>query len=311
MAEKVVVTGGCGFIGSHLAELLVEENLEVSVFDNLSTGYVKNLETVKKNVTLIQGDILDYEALKKALYGAKNVFHMAALSYVGESMVFPEKYNKTNIEGTLNVLKACKENSVEKFFFPSTCIVYGNPETNPTPENSSMNPTSPYGLTKVAGEYYSNFFYREHSLQTTVLRIFNAYGPRMQKRVISNFCQQIFGGKQPIVNGNGEQERDFIYVNDIAEGFVKAMKAGKKSSGKIYNIGTGKGTTLNSIIEKMGNLIGSKIQIKYGPDVLGEIYKLIADTSLAEKELGFKAKTKLDDGLKTTIDWIKGNQKNK
>lgn len=309
MSEKVVVTGGCGFIGSALAEALAEKGFKVTVFDNLSTGYLKNLENARDSIEFAEGDIRNYAEISNAVEGAKFVFHMAALSYVGESMKIPEAYNNVNIDGTLNVLKACKEQSVRRFLFPSTCIVYGNPLKNPVSESASCAPTSPYGLTKVVGEFFSKFYFEEHNLETIVLRIFNAYGPRMQKRVVSNFAIQLLDGTQPSINGNGLQQRDFIFVSDIVQGFLNSMDVGKKSCGKVFNIGTGKPATLNELVEKISKHYGLRIQPKHLPDVNGEIFRLLADTSLAKKELDFTAKTGLAKGLKLTLDWIKANRK--
>ena len=158
MPEKIVVTGGAGFIGSHLIEALLEKDFEITVFDNFSTGFTGNLENCKGRIKLIKGDVRNYPEVEKAVAGAKYVFHMAALSYVWESMKKPQEYNSVNIDGTLNVLKASQLNSVSRVLFPSTCIVYGNPKISPTPENEPLDSHTPYGFTKVAGEFYCKFF---------------------------------------------------------------------------------------------------------------------------------------------------------
>ncbi len=311
--EKIVVTGGAGFIGSTIIESLLRKgDYEIIVFDNLSTGYLKNLEAVKDKIKIIKGDIRNLEQTQKALAGAKTVFHMAALSYVSESIQKPAEYNNVNIDGTLNVLKAAHANSVERVLFPSSCIVYGESKKIPIPETEALTPNTPYGLTKQVGEFYCKFFTQLHGLDTICLRIFNAYGPRMQNRVLSIFANLILQGKQPNVSGDGKQSRDFVYIDDIVSAFLAAMNAGKKQSGKSFNIGTGNGTDLNGLIQQINNCLGTSIQPHYDKIATGEIDTIIADTRLAKKELGFTAKTSLGQGLKGTINWLKQkSQENK
>jgi len=306
MAEKIVVTGGAGFIGSTLIEALIEkEDFEIIVFDDFSTGSKENLNSVKDKIKIVEGDICNYNELEKTLNGAKFVFHMAAFSYVGESIKEPAKYNKVNIDGTLNVLKAAHENSVERVLFPSSCIVYGKSKTIPIPETTLLNPNTPYGLTKQVGEFYCKFFTEVHDLDTVCLRIFNVYGPRMQNRVLSIFANLILQDKQPNVSGDGKQSRDFVFVEDVVSAFIKSMNTKEKIKGKSFNVGTEKGTDLNELIEKINRVLGKNIQPNHGELATGEIDAIIADTELAEKELGFKAKTSLDQGLKPTIEWLK------
>ncbi|MFH1663410.1 MAG: NAD-dependent epimerase/dehydratase family protein [archaeon] len=306
MGEKIVVTGGAGFIGSTLIEALLEKyDYEITVFDDFSTGYMKNLDSVKGKIKIVEGDICNFNEINKVLAETKFVFHMAALSYVSESIKEPEKYNKANIDGTLNVLMSAKNNSVEKVLFPSSCIVYGETKTIPIPESEPSNPNTPYGLTKQVGEFYCKFFTEVHGLDTICLRIFNAYGPRMQNRVMSIFANLMIQGKEPKVSGNGRQTRDFVFVDDIVQAFILAMNAKKSLSGKSFNVGTGKGTDLNELIEKINNDLGTHIEPVHGEIATGEIDAIIADTRLAEKELDFKAKINLNEGLKPTIKWLK------
>ncbi len=311
MTEKVVVTGGAGFIGSHLVERLVKENFEVTVFDNFSTGFMQNLEKVKNEVKILKGDIRNFNEINNAVKDSKFVFHMAALSYVGESIKIPEAYNSVNIGGTLNVLKACHENSVERFLFPSTCIIYGEPEHDPTPETDPFKPNSPYGFTKVMGEFYAKFFNDVKGLPTICLRIFNAYGPRMKNRVISIFAEQILQGKAPSINGDGTQERDFVFVSDIVKGFIKAAKAPKNMDGKSFNIGTGESTTLNELVMKINELLETNVPLNHKENVATEIQKIIANTSLSKQALGFTAKTDFNSGMKKTIQTLKEEFKKK
>ncbi len=306
MSEKIVVSGGAGFIGSNLIEKLIEENkFEITVIDNFSTGYKENLELVKDKIELIKADACSYKEIKNVFSDAKYVFHLAAFSYVGESIKKPLEYNRNNIDSLINVLNASKENSVEKVIFPSTCVVYGESKKIPIPESEYLNPNTPYGLTKQAGEFYCKFFTEVHDLNTVCLRIFNAYGPRMQSRVLSIFANLMLEDKQPYLSGDGKQSRDFVFVEDIVNGLIKAMNSGKKAKGKSYNIGTGKGTSLNELIEKINLVLDKNIKPIHGEVAAGEIDEIIADVSLAEKELGFKAEVDLNSGLKKTIDWLK------
>ncbi len=309
MAEKIVVTGGAGFIGSTLVEALLEKGgFEITVLDNFSTGKRKNLEKASGKVKVAEGDICSYQETVKAIAGAKTVFHMAAFSYVGESIREPAKYNRENIDGTLNVLKAAHENSAERVVFPSSCIVYGKTGKTPIPETEPLNPNTPYGLTKLAGEFYCKFFTEVHGLETVCLRIFNAYGPRMQNRVLSIFADLILQGKSPKVSGDGTQARDFVFVEDIADGLVKAMEAGRNASGKSFNIGTGAGTNLNELIEKINESLGTSVEPEHVEVAAGEIDEIIADTRLSKEVLGFTARHSLDQGLEKTISWLKEKQ---
>ncbi len=312
LSEKVVVTGGAGFIGSFLVERLVEQDFEVTVFDNFSTGYMENLSAVKDRVKVFRGDIRVPHEIEKAVNGAKFVFHMAAFSYAEESIQKPEEYNKVNIDGTFNVLNACRKQSVQRVLFPSTCLVYG-PLANPgkLKEDLPLNTTNPYGLTKVAGENYCRVFNEIYGVETVSFRIFNAYGPRMQNRVISKFANLLLENKPPVVNGTGEQKRDFIFVADIVEGLLCGIRAKKEQCGKSYNIGTGEGLDLKQIISKIKEHLGTDINATYKERVKGETDVIIADTSLARKELGFSSKTGFEKGIKETMDWVKKDYQQK
>jgi len=309
MHEKVVITGGLGFIGSNLIEELSKKDFELTVFDNLSTGYMHNIEELKDKVNVVNGDIRKYDEIEKVLKDTKFVFNLAALSYVGESIKKPELYFDVNTNGTYNVLKACAKNSVGRYLFPSTCVVYGNSPTSPTPETESLNPTSPYGLSKVFGEYYAKYFFEQFGLETIVLRVFNAYGEKMKNRAISIFAEQMLNNISPTITGDGNQIRDFVHVDDIVQGFAKAMDAEKKCCGKQYNIGTGQGTSLNELLKKINKNLNLDIPIEYTGKASGEVDEIIADTELSKKELDFSAKISLDEGLKKYLRWVKLQKK--
>ncbi len=231
---------------------------------------------------------------------------MAALSYAEESIQKPELYNKVNMEGTFNVLRACQNESVQRVIFPSTCLVYGTAvKSGKLKENLPLNTTNPYGLTKVTGENYCRVFNEIYGLETICFRIFNAYGPRMQNRVISKFANLMFENKPPMINGTGEQKRDFIYVTDIAAGLITGIKAKKNQCGKSYNIGTGEARNLKQIIGLMNKHLKTNISASYKEKVKGETDVIIADTSMSKKELGFKSKVNLNNGIKLTMDRLK------
>lgn len=304
--DKVLVTGGLGFIGSQLVEALVERNFQVSILDDFSLGFEKNIEKIKKEVEVIKGDVRNFSEVEKSVKDCKYVFHMSALSYVGESLKKPELYNEVNVEGTLNVLNASKLHNVERFVFPSTCVVYGNVPC-PIKEDSLVLPNSPYAITKAAGEYYCKFFTDVHGLDTICMRIFNAYGPRMNKRAISFFAEKLFANESPKVTGNGEQVRDFVFSSDIVDALIRAVNVPKKYVGNSYNVASGKGYSLNEVIALMNKVLGKNIAIEYVPEAKAEVFESIADTSLSKKHLGFEAKTSIEEGLKITLDSLKEN----
>lgn len=308
MNEKILVTGGAGFIGSFLVEKLVSLGKEVKVFDNFSTGSFENLSAVKDKIKVVKGDITKPKEIQNAAQDIDCVFHMAALSYAEESIANPREYNRVNIEGTFNTLEACRIRSVKRMVFPSTCLVYGpGTKKKKLSEELALNTTNPYGLTKATGEAYCRIFNELYSVETICLRIFNAYGPRMQNRVISKFAYLMFDNKPPVINGTGEQKRDFIYVSDIVEGILCGMHARKENCGKSYNIGTGKGLSLKEILAYMNGELHKKVPIEFRSRVLGETDVIIADTNLSKKEIGFSAKMPFDKGVKITMNWLKQN----
>ncbi|MBI5553657.1 MAG: SDR family NAD(P)-dependent oxidoreductase [Candidatus Diapherotrites archaeon] len=305
MQEKIVVTGGAGFIGSFLCEKLVEQGFDVTVLDNLSTGKPENLEKIKDKIRFVQADITVREQIDPVFSGARYVFHLAALSYVGESVQRPSDYNRINIDGTLNVLQAAKAQGVQRVIFPSTCIVYGDTSSVPVPETEPLNPNTPYGFTKAAGEWYCRMFNDLHGLQTVCVRIFNAYGPRMRQRVISKFALRMLNGESPLVNGNGKQKRDLIYVSDIVDGLLCGLKISPQQCGKTYNIGTGTSHRLTEVVDAINSELGTHTPIEFRPAVAGEAEEMTASTKTAEKVLGFKAKVGLREGIHQTMEWFR------
>jgi len=310
--NKVVVTGGAGFIGSHLAEQLASKNNEVIVLDNLSTGKMENIEHTiqEKNVTFVNGSILDLPLLKKMFRDVAYVFHHAASISVAESVKNPLKYNENNITGTLNVLLAASKNKVKKVIFASSSAVYGDSVELPTSEDCPLNPLSPYAISKIVGEYYCRIFEELYGLSTVCLRYFNVYGPRQDPfseyaNVITSFIQKVDNNLPPVVYGDGEQTRDFVYVEDVVSA---NMILADSSFAPIYNIGSGNSITVNKIAEHIINLFGSKNQPIYKKERIGDVKHTLSDIRRG-KSLGFAPEWNLNQGLATTITYYKKQMK--
>ena len=301
---RTLVTGGAGFIGSHLVDALVEKGHEVTVLDNLTTGKLENIahHIEKGNITFIKGDIQNTRILNKALKNVDAVMHLAALISVEESIKKPLLYHQVNVTGTLKLLKTAAINKVKHIIFASSAAVYGEPIELPIKESHPLNPLSPYAATKIAAENYLKTYNHIHGITTTILRIFNAYGPRQTisqyAGVITKFINNALTGKPLIIYGDGTQTRDFIYVKDVAKAFIAAFEA--KRSGT-YNIATGKPTTINQLAQLIKQLTKSPSSIIHTKPRKGDIKHSHADTTKAQQELEFKAKTSLKEGLKQTI----------
>jgi len=303
--KKVLVTGGAGFIGSHLVDKLIENGHEVVVIDNLSTGKKKNLN---KRARFYKLDIRNpklAEIFKKEK--PKIVFHFAAQINLRKSVEDPIEDAKTNIIGSLNILENCRKYKVKKVIFASTGgAIYGEAKIIPTPESYPADPLSPYGIAKFAVEKYLNYYYKVFGLPFISLRLANVYGPRQNLKgeagVIAIFCDKMLNGTQPIINGNGRQTRDFIYIDDVIEAAILAMK--EKKSG-IFNIGTAKETTINTIFRKLKKLTGSSCKEIHAPSKPGEQKRSCLDYKKAKKGLKWQPKYNLDKGLRETAEWFK------
>ena len=306
--RKVIVTGGAGFIGSHIAEELLKLEAKVTIIDDLSSGRIQNINYLSTigNPEFIQGSISDVSLLKKYFSGIDYVFHLAAIASVPQSIDNPLISNEINVVGTLNVLLAAKESNVKKVVFSSSCALYGDTAELPLRENLLPNPLSPYAVTKLAGEYYCQVFKKVYELDTVCLRYFNVYGPRQDPNsayaaVIPLFIKMVLSGKSPVIFGDGEQTRDFVFVKDIVSANI--LGAASDVSG-IFNIGTGKSVTLNHLTERIIKLCGQNIEIVHGQPRAGDVIHSYGDISKA-KIFGFKPEHNLDDGLKETIASIK------
>ena len=306
MPLKILVTGGAGFIGSHVIDRLVNEGYEIRVLDNLSTGKLDNIQTYLSSdkVELVRGDVRDASLVKKSLEGVNIVIHMAALVSVPLSVENPNLTFDINLLGTLNLLRSSIQENIDRFVFISSCAVCGDPESLPVTELARTNPISPYAESKLIGERYCLGFSERHLLSSVVLRFFNVYGPRQGMNdysgVITKFidrCRQ----KLPLtIYGDGSQTRDFVNVKDVAEAILASTKS-SKAEGEIFNIGSGKPTTINELAETILELTGVDSKIHYEKPRAGDIKDSYADISKAEKFLGYRPKVSLRDGLRILL----------
>jgi UDP-glucose 4-epimerase len=306
--KNVVITGGAGFIGSHIAEELSKQGIFTLILDNLHTGYMHNIDplTKKSNVKFIKGDILDFDLLIKSFSGADTVFHTAALISVPESMLKEKEYVMVNSIGTLNVLKACRETGVKNVVLSSSAAVYGDNPVIPKREDMIPEPKSPYAVTKLDGEYYFKMYRNEYGINASVLRYFNVFGPRQDPTspyaaAISIFIQRALKNQDITIFGDGEQTRDFIYVKDIVQANILAAQKGRS----LYNAAYGRKTTIIDIAKKIIKLTGSGSRLVYQAERRGDIRHSMADNTKIKKELGFKTNADIEAGLLETINDFK------
>ncbi|MBI4146559.1 SDR family oxidoreductase [Candidatus Woesearchaeota archaeon] len=299
---KILVTGGAGFIGSHLVEALVEQGHQVTVLDNLRSGKQENLAAVKNKITFLNEDI-NCQELEKAMHGKDAVFHLAAIASVPYSVEHPKETHEVNATGTLNVLLAAKKAGVKKFIYTSTAAVYGDDPQLPKTETSPLKPQTPYALTKLAGENYVRLFNTLYGMQTIALRFFNVYGPRQDPAspysgVITKFLNTLNQDKQPNIYGDGVQTRDFVYVKDVVQALVAALA--KETTG-VFNIGTGIQASINELLAHLNELLGKKTPALYTAGQAGDIRHSVADITAAQKILAYKPKYTLHEGLEETV----------
>lgn len=300
-----IVTGGAGFIGSHLVERLLKDGHEVIVLDNFSTGRPENLVHLKAETGLEvhRADVADYEVILPFFVGVDWVFHIAALADIVPSIQKPYTYHKSNVEGTVSVLEAARSAGVKRFIYAASSSCYGVPDIYPTPETAPMRPMYPYALTKYVAEEYVLHWARLYDLPCLSLRLFNVYGPRSRTSgtygaVFGVFLAQKLAGKPFTVVGNGEQTRDFTFVTDVVDAFVTAAKS--SLTGKVFNVGSGGTYSVNRLAELLGNEAG----VVYIPKRPGEPDCTLADISRIKDELGWSPKVSLEQGVKVLLDNI-------
>lgn len=306
---KVLVTGGAGFIGSHVVDRLLVEGFKVRVLDDLSSGDASNLSQHENNpdFEFIKDDIRDFGVVKKAVKGIDAVVHEAALVSVMKSVADPLLSNGINVMGSLNLLKACVEFGVKRFVFASSCAVYGDCKSLPVNEKCCVRPLSPYAVDKLAIEKYAEVFCENFGLETVGLRYFNVYGSRQKCGpycgVISVFVNCFLENKQPIIFGDGEQSRDFVFVDDVVEANLLALRE-ENVGGEVFNVCTGNSTSVNKIVEFIQQIIEkSGIKPLYKKSRVGDVKHIYGDNCKAKTELGFEAKIELKEGLTELIDW--------
>jgi len=299
-----MVTGGAGFIGSHIVDALVAQGCMATVFDDLSSGKRENLGA---GIALTKGDVRDKEAVRAAVSGGVDcVFHLAAQIDVRRAVEDPALDAQMNVGGTINVLNACAEAHVRRFVMSSTGgALYGKPSTLPASEQSAIQPLSPYGVSKYCAEQYVEYFHRMYGLETVILRYANVYGPRQDPNgeagVVGIFARRILLGQSCIVYGDGEQTRDFVFVDDIAQANMLAMQGPLGT----YNIGTGVEASLNQLLTAFGCVVGHPVTRQYAPARAGEVQRIALNAEKARHELGWKPSVSLEDGLAQTLAWVR------
>ena len=307
---RALVTGGAGFIGHHLVRALVERGDEVGVLDDLSTGQIARLEPVIDRIAVVEGSILDPAALDRAIDGVEVVFHEAALASVARSIIDPRRTNEVNVAGTIDLMRAAARHGVRRVVFASSSAVYGTAPRLPSTEEQLPSPTSPYGVSKLAGEHDVHVLGKLTGVETVALRYFNVYGPRQDPAseyaaVIPRFITAVLGGGQPTINGSGEISRDFVYVDDVVAANLLAASPTSPSE-LTCNIATGSGTTLLELLDAIAQAVGRVADPIYGPPRAGDIFESRGDISRARGALGYDPTVTLREGIARTVAWYRG-----
>jgi len=310
--SKFMVTGGAGFIGGHITEMLVGMGHEVVVFDDLSTGRESNLAAVADKIQIARGDIRDIDALNAAMTGVEFVVHHAAEISVIRSLEDPAFINSVNVDGTLNVLISAKDNGVKRVVFASSSAVYGDTGKTAQREDFLPQPLSPYGATKIAGEYYMSVFNHIYGLETVRLRYFNVFGPRQNPdsqyaAVIPKFISRIINGQELHIYGDGEQTRDFTYVANVVDGVLTACHA-PGVSGEVINVATGGRTSLNVLYRALQDLIGARVEPGYAASRAVDVRDSQADITKAQRLLAYRPTVSFAEGLRATVEWYRASQ---
>ena len=298
---RFLVTGGAGFIGSHIVEALLRRSHQVRILDNFSTGKRENLPADQVNVEVLTGDVRESETVARAVAGMDGVFHEAALVSVPLSVKNPQDSFEINAKGTINVLDAARKAGVRRVVYASSAAVYGDQSQLPLTETAPLRPLSPYGLDKMYGEQAGNLYSTLYAQEAVALRYFNVYGPRQDPKspysgVISIFVDAIRSGRPPTIYGDGEQTRDFVYVADVVEANLKAMFA-RYEGFKVFNVACGRQTSLNQLFTELQRLAGTALQPIYGPARAGDVRHSLADISLIQRELEYAPAFSLAEGL--------------
>ena len=308
---RYLVTGGAGFIGSNTVDELVRRGHGVVVLDDLSSGKEDNLAEVRSKITFMKGSITDIEAVQKAMVQADYVIHLAARTSVPRSVKDPVDTNRINVDGTLNVLVAARDNKVKRIVFAASSSAYGDTLTLPKSEDMQPVPISPYGVSKYVGELYAQTFGRCYGLENVCLRYFNIFGPRQDpdspySGVLSRFSAAFLDSTPPVVFGDGEQTRDFTYVDNAVLANILACEA-PSASGRTFNVGTGHAVSLNQVLQMLQKASGKTLETKYEPSREGDIRDSLADIRLAKEFLGYEPAVLFEEGLERTYAWYQAH----
>lgn len=303
----VLVTGGAGFIGSNLADRLIREGARVRILDNFSTGFRENLEEITGNFDLVEGDVADASVVASAVKGVETIFHEAALPSVPRSVEDPVSTHQACVEGTFNLLLAAKDAGVRRFVYAASSSAYGDQPTLPKTETMAPAPMSPYAVAKLTGEYYASAFYRVYGLETVSLRYFNVFGPRQNPSspysgVISRFIDALMTGTRPVIYGDGEQSRDFTFIDNVVDANLRAASSAS-APGLVMNAANGERVSLNSLLSTLKDITEKEIEAEYLDSRTGDVKHSQADNSLAVQTLGYENLVGLEEGLRRTLSW--------
>jgi nucleoside-diphosphate-sugar epimerase len=308
MPRRCLVTGGAGFIGSHIAAALRERGDVVRIADNFSTGHRHNLDA-NPGVDLVEGDLADPGVAARAVMGMDLVFHQAAIPSVPRSVADPFESNRANIDATLNLLVASRAAGVKRVIYAGSSSAYGDTPTLPKREDMAANPRSPYALQKLVGEQYCRLFTDLYGLETVTIRYFNVFGPRQDPRstysgVISQFAKALIEGRRPTIYGDGTQTRDFTYVANVVDGVLRAAES-PAATGEVINVATGGRTSLLDLLDAMKRMTGTEVEPVFEPGRAGDVRDSQADIDKARRILGYEPAVSLEEGLSRTIAWYK------
>jgi len=306
---RILVTGGAGFIGSHLAEALLSQGDQVTVYDNLSTGYEHNMESFRGKIEFVLGDVRNPKELRAALSGQDYVFHEAALASVPRSVADPVGCHENNATGTLNILVAARDAGVKRVIYAGSSSAYGDTDVTPKHEGLIPGPLSPYAVAKLVGEHYCRAFYQVYGLETLALRYFNVFGPRQDPdspyaAVLPIFTSHLLRGEAPTIEGDGSHTRDFTFVANVVEGNLKALSVAE-THGEVVNVACGGSYSVSYLFEQIRDALDLDIEPVYGPPRPGDVPHSSADIRRAGKLLGYHPVVSFEEGLRRTIEWYR------
>lgn len=306
--RRVLVTGGAGFIGSHLVDALLARGAHVRVLDNLSTGRLENLMSVMDSIQFVQGDLRDPDAVAQAVQGMDDVLHQAALPSVPRSVADPLATHEVNATGTLNLLEAARDAGVRRFVYAGSSSAYGNTEVLSKREDMPAQPLSPYAVAKYCGESYARVFHRVYGLETICLRYFNVFGPRQDPEnpyaaVVVRFLDALREGRAPLIHGDGRQSRDFTFVRNVVEANLRALDAGPQALGGLFNVACGQSHTLLDLLRHLQDLVGVRVEPHFDAPRRGDVRHSRACLQQSREILGYEPVVDFREGLAATVDW--------